>query len=364
MADDIYGLLGSTDLQGFNQAAQAQDPYGIAGRSLQAWQPNTETWSPGATATSFAKAFLSTYLGQQARQNAADQTNAVINVLPQLAANPLAVTAPEGVPENLFADIKGAAALRNAQRQAAGQAAKSSQLSDLVGTIFSEGVKNQTITPGEAINAAKTGDIDSLLNKPSIDPLKNPKSPQYQADKDSGDIERKYTETLLTGTAAKEAMNINRAATNILEAVKKDNPLAASTAIFEFAKLQDPTGTVREGDELRVSDPGGPLGQLARTFNEIQQLGKLTKEGKAAMRELVPVLQKNTFEQYNQIKDGLLTAAKSYGADPSRVQYVKPTDLTSYLTEPMDARTFALKAKAAGMSIDQARAAWAAQGGQ
>lgn len=328
---DIYATLSPTDLGNFAQSVQASDPYGIAGRALGQAQFDTSTWSaPTVGATAFGKAFLSGILGNMAQSNVNNQLASVVQSLPSLTSNPYGTAVPEGVNSSAYNILRGTSALNQAQMQAASKAESSKVRSGLLQSIFGKAVENGTMTPEAAITALDTGKLPASQ---AVDATKNPNSPQYKLDKDMADIERKYTETLLTGTAAKEAMNINRAATNILEAVKKDNPLAASTAIFEFAKLQDPTGTVREGDELRVSDPGGPLGQLARTFNEIQQKGKLTAEGKKAMRELVPLLQKNTFQQYDQIKGGMLEAAKQYGADPSRIKYVQPTDLSSYLSD-------------------------------
>lgn len=136
--------------------------------------------------------------------------------------------------------------------------------------------------------------------------------------------EQEATKILTTGAQANKALEMNKAAENIYNSLQQDNPLAASTAIFEFAKLQDPTGTVREGDELRVSDPGGPLGQLARLHNEIMQKGKLTPDAKVAMATLVPQLQASTFAGYNQLKDNYVAQAKRYKANPGNIQFIKP----------------------------------------
>lgn len=166
MADDIYGLLGANDLTNFQQAVQQSDPYGLAGRSLNAWQPDTRTWSPVATgATSFLKSFLSGYLGNMAQQNAAEQTNAVINVLPQLRQDPLSVATPEGVDENLFATIKGNAALRDFQRKTI-QESQGGGFSDLMKTVLAEGVKSGKISPADAIQSIQTGNFESIINKP------------------------------------------------------------------------------------------------------------------------------------------------------------------------------------------------------
>lgn len=148
--------------------------------------------------------------------------------------------------------------------------------------------------------------------------------------KDIMQLEQDYTDKLLTGVQAAEVVNINKATANIAQALKKDNPLAAATAIFEYAKLQDPRGTVREADEMRVSDAGGPLGQLARIHNEIMQKGKLTPDAKKNMAELLPILQNNAFAQYNQIRDSYKEALKGYGGDPDRLQFIRQAEIPAY----------------------------------
>jgi hypothetical protein len=145
-----------------------------------------------------------------------------------------------------------------------------------------------------------------------------------------GILEQKYTEDLTKGPQATKVLEMNKAALNISDALKKNSPLAASTAIFEYAKLQDAIGTVREGDEMRVSDPGGPLGQLARLHNVIMQEGKLTASSKRAMAELIPILQKNSFSQYAQVADNYKKSLKGFGGDPSRLQVIEPAQIPVY----------------------------------
>lgn len=334
MADELIGLLSPNDLLGFSQRVEASDPYGLIGRSLQQWQPNYETFNATESfATAFGKAFLSGLATNYAQNRAADQVSKVVNVLPQLGADPYSVSAPEGVDAGPFNLLKGSAILKSEARKASAASEGQRTVGDLLKSILGEGVKAGTITPASALEAAKTGRIEEVLGSSQSDALKNPNSPDYKRNQDLFKIEQSYTDKLLTGAEPQRVMAMNRAATNILDAIKKDNPLAASTAIFEYAKLQDPAGTVREADEMRVSDPGGPLGILAQIHNQITGEGKLTSDAKKSMRELVPILQENTFTQYNQLRDSYLEAAKEYGADPARIKYLKPADLSGYLTE-------------------------------
>lgn len=330
MADDlasIYASLGlvnptatANDLSSFQNNVLSTDPWNIAAKSLGSFQPNMSTWDSGTQiATSFGKNFLAGLMGQYARNDAADQLNKVVQVMPQLRSDPLNVAVPEGVDESAFSTLRSNSVLKNLEAQA--QAAQSEN--ELRNAIKKAGLVKEAEILGENKAFGALGAAGA----------ENPNSPGYKVNQDLFKIEQSYTDKLLTGAEPQRVMAMNRAATNILEAIKKDNPLAASTAIFEYAKLQDPAGTVREADEMRVSDPGGPLGQLAQFHNQITGEGKLTPDAKKAMRELVPILQDSTFSQYNQMKDSYLDAAKGYGADPNRIKYLKPADLTSLLAD-------------------------------
>ena len=155
-------------------------------------------------------------------------------------------------------------------------------------------------------------------------------------------MERKATDDLTQGPQAARILNINKAGNNILKSVEKQTPLAAQTAIYEFAKLLDPIGTVREGDAMRVADPGGPLGQLAVIYNQIQQKGILTPEAKASMKELVPMLADSEYGAYKLLVDTTLEGVRQQGGRPEKIQFynpikfdtppaVSPTDITEEL---------------------------------
>jgi len=172
MADEsVLGLLGSNDLAGFNQSVVQSDPYGIAGRSLGAWQPDMSTWSPTEVGvTSFAKSFLSGLLGNYAQQNAANQLNSVISVLPQLREEPLHVATPEGVDESAFATLKANQALKYLAAKDAAVAEKKKDISTLMNSIFGEAVKNKTLSPADAVKAIQTGDYSSIMNDADAGP--------------------------------------------------------------------------------------------------------------------------------------------------------------------------------------------------
>lgn len=57
--------------------------------------------------------------------------------------------------------------------------------------------------------------------------------------------------------------------------------------------------------------------------------GKLTDDAKKGLAGMIPILLNSQFDQYNQVKDGLIEATKQYGGDPERVKYIKPLDVSS-----------------------------------
>lgn len=112
--DALSALLGGTgttptnDITAFNQQVLAQDPFGIAGKSIDSFQPNMSSWSPVTSGiTSFTKNFLSGLLGSKAQSDAADQTTQLNSVLSQLQGpNAENVQNPGGLDEGPFQTIK------------------------------------------------------------------------------------------------------------------------------------------------------------------------------------------------------------------------------------------------------------------
>lgn len=337
MTDSLSQLLGLQDISQFqNSAAQGNVLLNLS-PAVYGAKFDRSTWSPTESfATSFLQGVLGTALNQIGRQQVADQVSAVSKVLPALYRDPSSVEVPEGVDESAFSILRNSAATskiaRELQREQTAQS--------LIQELFKEKALTKMKADAEVENAGpiakakKEGELsafDSVFGGKSS--TSNPDDPRYKAEQDLIKIERDYTDKLLTGVEARSALNINKAASNIFEALKQNNPLAASTAIFEFAKLQDPAGVVREQDEMRVSDPGGPLGRLAQLHNQIIGEGKLTPEAKSAMRQIIPFMVKNQFSQYDQLKQGYLDAAKEYGANPSRIKFISPVDLSGYAND-------------------------------
>ena len=199
------------------------------------------------------------------------------------------------------------------------------------------------------------------------DAFLDPDSPQYKTRKDEEarndkfkGVEREITEKLTTGDAGKKVLAVNSAADAIMSALKENNPLSATTAIYKFAKLLDPAGAVRNEDSKMIADPGGPLGELAMLHNQILEKGALTDTSKKMMRKLLPSLVSSEYSSYAQVRDALVRSAEASGANPANIQFIKPLDFSQFKTP---AEKFAEKAKAAGIKKEQAIAAWKARKG-
>lgn len=254
-AEDYLSILSPGDLSAFSNTVQQSDPYGIAGRSLAAWQPDISTWSPATSGiTSFAKSFLSGVLGNYARQDAADQLNSVIGVLPQLRADPLNVTAPADVDPDAFAALKGSAILKHYLRQEQDRELDKRFQSDLLMKLL--GKKAEVIGESQAYDAMGLGGQD-------------PNSPAYKAQQAVKSEEDAARNELLTGSKypAIQKLQVTSTALSQLKNIK-DIDSASSDIPFATLFIGGLDGSVvREGEYNRVAG-ANPL--LAKFQNQIE----------------------------------------------------------------------------------------------
>lgn len=344
----------NADLTQMYNTLKSNNPYMQAAAPVLGAQFNTSTWSPGTTlGVTAAQAFLGNLLKGYGAIDSSQQLDKVAASLPALYADPLGTATPEGVDPQVYSQLR----TNTVARQQAGMAAAAAEERKAKEAAVLEGDKER-----ERIRGKNEGWGIISGSKGSGPALIDPDSPQGKAEKQRQELEQKYTNELLTGKGAERVLQVNTAAQSIVDALKQDSPIAATTAIYKFAKTLDPVGAVRNEDQKMVADPGGPLGQLAMIHNEILQKGKLTPEAKTAMKEVLPSLLGAEFNSYNQVKDNLLTAAKEYGANPERVKYLQPFDIkTALLPSPQE---FAAAAKARGLTREQANAEWLAMGGK
>lgn len=367
LSSQNQGIGSDPALNAFQRTVSANDYWKTAAVPLLSARFDTSTWSPGTTlGVSAVQGFLGSLLSGIGNQKEAQQMQLATSVLPALYANPNAVANP-GIDAEAFEGLKLSAARENVLRQVKRDESTQALLNELLTRKAQAQIDTAEAGPREA--AKKLAELGAYANLPDAGAT-IPGTPAYTAAQDAlkkandiGKIERDYSTTLTTGDEAKRAIALNKAAANIFDALKKDSPLAASTAIVEYAKLQDPLASVRESDELRVSDPGGPLGILARYQNEIVQKGKLVPGAKEAMKELVPLLQQNQFAAYDELKNGILEVAPQYGANPANIKYIKPIDLSTFdeqKTEdipapPTGGRVYTPEEQAAALKVLQKR---------
>lgn len=265
MANDPADIYGLGDLGAFNQSVVQNDPYGIAGRSLAAWQPDVSTWSPTATGlTAFTKSFMSGLLGNVAKNNAASALNSVIGVLPQLRSDPMSVATPEGVPADAFATLKGNQVLRN--YAAAEQ--KKATLEELMQKVGIAGLTKKAEVLGE--NAGYDALGQGGLN-PDSPAAKN--AAAIKAEEDAARNE------ILTATKYPAVNKFNTTSTALAQLKNiKDLDTASSDIPFATLFIGGLDGSVvREGEYARVQGANPFLdkfrNQLEGALNGTSTLG-------------------------------------------------------------------------------------------
>lgn len=358
MADaaDFYGI---NDLAQFNQTVQQNDPYGIAGRTLGAFRPDMSTWSaPTQGISAFGQAFLSGMLGNYARQNAADQMNSVIGVLPQLKANPLAVTAPEGVDADAFAALKGNAIMRNFQAQAEGGTEKKKNIQQLMSSIFGEGVKTGAIAPGDAIQAIESGDYSKIIDNPS-DPKKNPDSREYKVEKDSEDRLITLRKEFNALEPVKNFAKASQAATALAGALKDPSKVADQELVRYSILMIEPGMAVREGEQGAVANsqsiPDAWKGQLESALTGKSALGPDVREGIKQLASRAYNSHKGLYDQANEMYS---KEATLQGLDPSRLSYIgqAPEATSIFGSAPQLTQETYNQLRAQGLSKDEIKA--------
>lgn len=283
MADELLGVLGPSDFSAFQNSVVQNDPYGIMGRSLTSWQPNTATWSPETTAaTAFGKAFLAGMLGNYARQNAADQINSVAAVLPQLQKDPMNLAAPEGVDSDAFAALRGTAILKNYQNQILSGQANSKGVSELMQTVLAKGVESGTISPAQALKAAQSGKYDEITNT-TLGPLDNPTSREYKLEQDKikgiDDLRSKFE----AKQEVKDFSTIQAAASALSGALKDTGKVSDQELVRYSIQMIEPGMAVREGEQSAVANSQNITdawkGELKAALEGKSSLGPDVREG-------------------------------------------------------------------------------------
>ena len=326
--EDLLGVLGTNDLGTFQNSILQSDPYGLAARSLGAAKFDNSTWSPTTTAaTSFGQAFLQGLLGRYAQQNAADQTNKVIAVLPQLKSDPMSVIAPEGVDEGAFANLKANAVIRNQLATAQ----KEKTLAEMMQAVGIAGLtkKAEVLGENEAYNALGQGGVNP--NSPAYKVAQDEKKSQLDIDSKITDA-RNYLKTVgAPYITARENLDL------LTKNFKESNP--ATDLIYAIAanKILDPAAIVRENDIENIQGIVPYLEKSIKGFKQyITPTGTISPEGKAViLRTIAPKLEAMG-QNYKGLLDTETTRLRTLGADPTLLAATpyQPFDLNSLIGVP------------------------------
>lgn len=279
------GSTGTSDINAFNQSVIASDPFGIAGRSVDSWQPDMRTWSPSTQGiTSFTKSFLGGLLGNVARSDAADQVTKLASVLPQLdSANAVNVGVPEGVDPGAFNTFK---INRMEKRQATSENIRQA-LADTLGL-------NYDTQTGKVSDIPRTegGDVSTAISDLAI-----------AKKKQAGD--KPLTPAALQKISAGTSMlgQINKAKDYVNQMT--DNPQLAGIASIPgigpyLSELAG--GTERGFQETRNSTPEGQYGALMQLIQEGS--GKFISN--SARQAIINENLKNASPSKTGTKNGLL----------------------------------------------------------
>lgn len=318
MAPNDY--LGADDLASFIGAVQSTNPYGVAGQTLNAWQPNTSTWT-GAEAGigNFAKSFLGTLLGNYAQEQAAEQAAKVVSVLPQLNKDPMSVVAPEGVDSGPFALLRGSSYLKNQARQ---QATAQSLLERGI-DISDPSLANLPI--GERIARAmgkiKESEAEGTIkgqNKgyglTDAESALNPDSPQYQQSK----IVREEADAARAEIAKMPAVQKLQTTSTALAQIDKMKDLDTRSSDIPFATIFIgglDGSVVKEGEYSRVAGSNPFLEKYRNLFESVLNGGsELGVDMKRQMYQEMMESQKSLLDEANRQSASRLATATKRGA--------------------------------------------------
>lgn len=358
MADNFFSPV---DLLNFNNSVQATNPYGIAGSSLNSWQPNMSTWSPAESGiTSFGKAFLAGLLGNISKQDAASQLAKVVSVLPQLGSDPTSVAVPSGVDQNAFNALKGSAIISNAmdERKINSEISLQERLNSVLGA------RKQAEAKG-----AIEGQLEAYGLTPGATPTagadKIPGSPLYESNKDSRDALINLRKEFNALDPVKNFAKASQAATAISGALKDLGRVSDQELVRYSIQMIEPGMAVREGEQNAVASsqsiPEEWKGQIDAALSGGTTLRTDVREG---IKRLASRAYDSHKRLYDQAFDLYGKEATMQGFDPSRLSYIgEAPDSASVFGEIAEAapQYSADELRAAGYS-DSDIAALSAQG--
>jgi len=307
---DPFGIITPSDLQGFSQRVEASDPYGIIGKSLNAWQPDYSQMNATESGlSSFGKAFLSGLAQNYAQNRAAEQLNSVVSILPQLSADPYNTPMPQGVDAGSFGLLRGGAVLNKQILDANSAAQRGADLKDLIKAIAPEAIKTGAISMDQVLGAAKTGNLDQLTSGQQPDPLKNPNSPQYKLSQDQQKSLDELRDKFNKLPEVQSFSQVQRAASAMAGALK-DKGAPSDLELTRYAILMiEPGMAVREGEQQAVlkssSIPDQWKGELNKSLENGTALSDTVRAGLKRLASRAYEAQKMGYEKALTYHQGL-----------------------------------------------------------
>jgi hypothetical protein len=350
-------MLNPNDLLGFTQQVRQSDPYGIAASSLNAFQPDTRSFSAGELgATAFGKSFLSGLLGNYANERANRQLSSVVQALPQLNSDPYGMSIPEGVDSGAFNLLRGSAILKNAQKSAVLGDEKKTAVGDLLKTVLSKSVETGAMTPQAALKALQTGDFSALEGMDQESPKANPNSP----------LEKKTVELRTDFDKKEQVQNfnyVNRLSTQLDEILKNPKAVADSSLAKIAVQFIEPKLSVNAGEGAALAQSASIPEEYKAAINKALKGGTgLPDDVRFGLLDLARAAKVAHGKAYQQTFNLYKDEADRFGIPIERITNVLPLDLSGMdkpITTKLTAKDFAERAKADGVPIEQARAAWA-----
>lgn len=380
MADDLFSALfggmsnptsGSADVNAFNKTVAANDIWRSAAGAVGNANFDTRTWTPNqAIGANVAKAFLGSILGSVAQDKEAQQTNKLLEVLPQLYSNPNSVGAPEGIDRQAFNAFKMNAMAKKAEDDAAIRKAYATSF----GGNYDPVNNSVSLIPGaqEAMMELYTKKSE-LQNKD--DDLRIKKQQQQL----ENTVYNRVTNLPSYKLLADVESNVNA----LKDLSSQDSKASDVGLISTVARIRDPNSTVREGEFKLNSDTQSYLDQLVGDWRSVVTGGsRLTPEAKKGIIASVLPKYNQLVESYDSQKTPLLEALERQGGnslnvptpnfsklsvddffppDKNAKEYKSSKDDTSGMGTSALA-DFIAQAKAQGLSKEQARQKWLSMG--
>lgn len=344
---DTYSGIGANAVS--RSLPMLVDPYGSAS---------------GNALNVFGGSILAALLGSMAKSDAADENAKIVAQQSTfMNANPEQRLAMAKENPAVFAKLQSALGVNDINQQAQDKAF-TRQLE--LQKPFEVAKENRALENRvKELNQLKLAESQLYGN----DPLQNPESPQYKVNKEKEDRLITIRKEFNTLPAVQNFAKASQAANALAGALKDDSKVSDQELVRYSILMIEPGMAVREGEQGAVrgsqSIPDAWRGQLESALSGKTSLGDDVREGIKNLASRAYTSHKNIYDQANQLYS---KEATLQGLDPSRLSYMgSAPDASSVFggSSSADAqRAFAQKALASGMSKEEARAAWAAQGGQ